>query len=250
MVDDTTRTAIITGGGTGVGQAAALALSEAGWNIVVCGRRTELLENVVTRLSGEGLALQADVADPDSVDALFAATVEQFGRVDLLFNNAGSGTPPVPIDELPVEAWLQTVNVNLTGSWLCSRAAFAQMKRQDPAGGRIINNGSISAHVPRLFSSPYTSTKHAVTGLTRSLNLEGRAHGIAVGQIDIGNAETPMTARMPLGAPQADGSVKAEPVMDVAHIGAAIVYMASLTPDANVPFMTVMANEMPFMGRG
>lgn len=244
------QTAIVTGGGSGVGQAVALALSAEGWNVVVCGRRAEPLDGVVALMDGNGLSVVTDVGDPEEVDALFAATVAEFGRVDLLFNNAGSGTPPVPIDELPVEAWLQTVRVNLTGSWLCARAAFAQMKQQVPSGGRVINNGSISAHVPRPFSSPYTSTKHAITGLTRSLSLEGRDSGITVGQIDIGNAETPMTARMPLGMPQPDGSVRPEPVMDVAHVANAVVYMAGLTPDANVPFMTVMANEMPFMGRG
>ena len=196
------------------------------------------------------LAVVADVAIPEEVDRLFAAVADRFGRVDLLFNNAGSGSRPVPVDELPVEDWLRVVGVNLTGSWLCARAAFAQMKRQRPQGGRIINNGSISAHTPRPYSSPYTATKHAVTGLTKALSLEGRSHGISVGQIDIGNARTPMTARMDVGVPQADGSVRAEPVMDVADVARAVRYMAELPPDANVLQMTVMANNMPFVGRG
>lgn len=244
------RVAVVTGGGTGIGEASALALSAGGWAVAVCGRRREPLEGVAGRCPHEALAVVADVAVPADVERLFAAVVDRFGRVDLLFNNAGAGTKPVPVDELPVEDWLRVVGANLTGSWLCARAAFAQMKRQRPSGGRIINNGSISAHAPRPYSSPYTATKHAITGLTRSLSLEGRPHGISVGQIDIGNARTPMTARMEVGVPQADGSVRPEPVMDVDDVARAVCYMAGLPPDANVLQMTVMANGMPFVGRG
>ena len=244
------RVALITGGGTGIGAASALELSAGGWAVVICGRRAALLEEVAARCAGEALAVTADVSRPAEVERLFDAVTERFGRVDLLFNNAGSGSKPVPVDELPVEDWLRVVGANLTGSWLCARAAFGRMKRQDPPGGRIINNGSISAHAPRPFSSPYTATKHAVTGLTKALSLEGRSHGISVGQIDVGNARTPMTARMEAGVPQADGSVRREPVMDVADVARAVRYMAELPFDANVLQMTVMANDMPFVGRG
>ena len=242
--------AVVTGGGTGIGAASALELSAGGWTVAVCGRRSGLLEGVVARCAGEALAVTADVSSPDDVERLFDAVTDRFGRVDLLFNNAGAGAGPVPVDELPVEDWLRVVGVNLTGSWLCARAAFARMKRQDPKGGRIINNGSISAHAPRPFSSPYTATKHAITGLTKALSLEGRPHGISVGQIDVGNALTPLTERMAAGVPQADGSVRPEPTMDVADVARAVRYMAELPPDANVLRMTVMANEMPFVGRG
>ncbi|MCE2525656.1 MAG: SDR family oxidoreductase [Acidimicrobiia bacterium] len=244
------RVAVVTGGGTGIGESSALELSAAGWSVAVCGRRPALLADVVARCEGEALAVTADVSLPEDVERLFAAIVDRFGRVDLLFNNAGAGSRPVPVDELPVEDWLRVVGANLTGSWLCARAAFAQMKRQDPPGGRIINNGSISAHAPRPFSSPYTATKHAITGLTKALSLEGRTHGICVGQIDIGNARTPMAARMEAGVPQADGSVRPEPLMDVVDVARAVRYMAELPPDANVLQMTVMANAMPFVGRG
>jgi len=244
------RVALVTGGGTGIGEASALELSAAGWAVAVCGRRVELLDDVVGRCAGEALPIVADVSLPDDVERLFGAVADRFGRLDLLFNNAGSGSAPVPIDELPVEDWLRVVGANLTGSWLCARAAFARMKSQDPPGGRIINNGSISAHAPRPYSSPYTATKHAVTGLTKALSLEGRPHGISVGQIDIGNARTPMAARMEAGVPQADGSVRPEPLMNVADVARAVRYMAELPPDANVLQMTVMANSMPFVGRG
>lgn len=244
------RVAVVTGGGTGIGAASALELSAAGWAVVVCGRRAPLLTEVAAQCAGEALAVTADVSLPDDVERLFAAVVDRFGRVDLLFNNAGAGSRPVPVDELPVEDWLRVVGANLTGSWLCARAAFAQMKRQSPPGGRIINNGSISAHAPRPYSSPYTATKHAITGLTKALSLEGRPHGVSVGQIDVGNARTPMTARMEAGVPQADGSVRPEPVMDVANVARAVRYMAELPPDANVLQMTVMANAMPLVGRG
>ena len=212
------RVAVVTGGGTGIGEASALELSAGGWAVAVCGRRPGPLDDVVGCCAGDALAVVADVSVPSEVEHLFAAVVDRFGRVDLLFNNAGAGSKPVPVDELPVEDWLRVVGANLTGSWLCARAAFAQMKRQSPPGGRIINNGSISAHTPRPYSSPYTATKHAITGLTKALSLEGRSHGISVGQIDVGNARTPMTARMEAGVPQADGSVRPEPVMDVADV--------------------------------
>ena len=245
-----TGVAVITGGGTGIGKASALELSAAGWQVVVCGRRREPLDEVMDQCPADALAVTADVSDPSAVDALFAAAVGRFGRVDLLFNNAGIGTRPVPVDELPVDDWLATVGVNLTGSWLCARAAFAQMKRQDPAGGRIINNGSVSAQTPRPNSSPYTATKHAITGLTKALSLEGRDHGITVGQIDVGNAESPLTTAMATGVPQADGTVRTEPVMDVSNVAKAVRYMAELPPDTNVLTMTVMANGMPLVGRG
>ncbi len=244
------RVAVVTGGGTGIGAASALELSAGDWSVAVCGRRGELLDELVGQCAGEALAVVADVSVAEDVDRLFAEVTGRFGRLDLLFNNAGAGSKPVPVDELPVEDWLRVVGVNLTGSWLCARAAFDQMKRQDPPGGRIINNGSISAHTPRPYSSPYTATKHAITGLTKALSLEGRPHGITVGQIDVGNARTPMTERMEAGVPQADGSVRSEPVMDVADVARAVRYMAELPPDANVLRMTVMANEMPFVGRG
>lgn len=242
--------AVITGGGTGVGKACTLALSAAGWKVAICGRRRELLDEVAQMCPGDALAVTADVSQPQQVDALFAAATDSFGRVDLLFNNAGMGTRPVPVDELPIEDWMAAVGVNLTGSWLCARAAFAQMKRQRPSGGRIINNGSVSAQTPRPHSSPYTATKHAITGLTKALSLEGRDHGITVGQIDIGNAESPLTAPMATGVPQADGSIRAEPLMDVDDVARAVLYMAELPPDTNVLTMTVMANGMPLVGRG
>ena len=249
MMNDN-RVAVVTGGGSGVGRAAAVALAGAGWSVVVAGRREGALAETVERIDGPALAVTADVADADDVDRLFAAAVERFGRVDLLFNNAGIGAAPVPIDELSVEDWRRVVDVNLTGSFLCARAAFAQMRAQDPPGGRIINNGSISATTPRPFSAPYTATKHAITGLTKSLSLDGRDVGISCGQIDIGNAATPMTDRMSEGVLQPDGSLRAEARMDVDDVGRAVVYMAGLPPEANVLTMTVMANAMPFVGRG
>lgn len=244
------RVAVITGGGSGVGRAAAVALADDGWSVVVAGRRSETLKETVGGLARPGLAVVADVSEPDDVEGLFDATVERFGRVDLLFNNAGIGAVPLPIDELSIEAWRRVLDVNLTGSFLCARAAFARMRAQDPAGGRIINNGSVSAATPRPYSAPYTATKHAITGLTKSLSLDGRDIGITCGQIDIGNAATPMTERMGEGVLQADGSTRVEARMDVADIGRAVVYMAGLPPEANVLTMTVMANAMPFVGRG
>jgi len=247
------RVAVITGGGSGIGRAAALALAQEDWHAVVAGRRTEALDqtvSVIEAAGGHGLAVQTDVADAVGVAALFDRVESEFGRVDLLFNNAGSGAPPIPMEELTVEQWQQVVNVNLTGSFLCAQRAVALMKHQEPGGGRIINNGSISAHTPRPFSAPYTATKHAITGLTKSIDLDGRGHGISCGQIDIGNAASALTARMSRGVPQPDGSVKAEPLMSVDHAAQAVVHMASLPPEANVLFMTVMASEMPFVGRG
>lgn len=245
------RIALVTGAGSGVGRAAALRLAAEGWSVALAGRRAEKLDETAAQAgAAEILAVPTDVGDPAEVEALFARVVERFGRLDLLFNNAGTGSPPVPVDELAVEDWFRVLRVNLTGAFLCARAAFGQMRRQSPGGGRIINNGSISAHTPRPFSAPYTTTKHAITGLTKSLGLDGRRFGIAVGQVDIGNAATPMTARMAQGVLQADGSTRAEPTMDVAHVASAVAYMASLPPGTNVPFLTVMATEMPWLGRG
>ena len=251
----TSKIAVITGGGTGVGRAAALGLAADGWSVVVAGRRPEPLDETVAAMAaagggGEGLAVVADVSKEEDVERLFAATVERFGRIDMLFNNAGRGGAPKPFDELTFDEWRKVVDLNLNGAFLCARAAMGQMKRQDPKGGRIINNGSISAHTPRPNSAAYTSTKHAMTGLTKSLALDGRPHGIACGQIDIGNAETPMTARMAEGVPQPDGSIRPEARMSADDVGRAVVYMANLPPEANVLFMTVMATEMPFVGRG
>ncbi len=251
-MSDGTKVAIVTGAGTGVGRAAALALLNAGYAVGLAGRTLATLQETAA-LSGAGeraLPIPTDVADPAAVSALFAATVERFGRLDVVFNNAGLSSPPVEMDELTVEQWRAVVDVNLTGVFLCTREAFRIMRTQDPQGGRIINNGSISAHVPRPYSAPYTSTKHAITGLTRSTSLDGRKYNIACSQIDIGNAETPMTERMSEGVPQADGSIRTEPKMDVAHVGDAVVHIASLPLDANVQFMTIMATAMPYIGRG
>ena len=242
--------AIVTGGGRGIGRATAAALSHAGWSVVVAGRTRSTLDEAVAGLPNEGLAVVTDVSDAAAVDDLFAATVERFGRIDLLFNNAGIAAPGVPVDELDVEAWDRLIAVNLTGSFLCARAAFRQMKAQDPVGGRIINNGSISATTPRPNSAPYTASKHAITGLTKSLNLDGRAHGIAVGQIDIGNAASEMVDQMAAGIVQANGTTLAEPTMAIEHAANAVVHMAGLPLDVNVLTMTVMANGMPFVGRG
>jgi NAD(P)-dependent dehydrogenase (short-subunit alcohol dehydrogenase family) len=250
------RVALITGGGTGVGRAAALALATDDWSIVVTGRRPDPLAETLDLAAAygladhDGLAVVGDVASEGDVANLFTQSVDRFGRVDLLFNNAGTGAPPKPFDELTLADWQRVVDVNLTGSFLCARAAMAQMKAQDPSGGRIINNGSISAETPRPNSAPYTATKHAITGLTKSLALDGRGHGISCGQLDIGNAATPMTEAMAKGVPQPDGSVRAEPRMPIDDVGRAISYMANLPPESNVLFMTVMATEMPFVGRG
>ncbi len=247
------KIAIVTGGGTGVGKAAALALAEDGWTVVVSGRRQEPLDTAVTEITALGataLPVRADAGDPEAVRNLFTTVKDRYGRLDLLFNNAGTNAPGIPLEDLSFEQWSTVVNVNLTGVFLCTQEAFRVMKDQTPRGGRIINNGSISAHVPRPNSAPYTATKHAVTGLTRSTSLDGRKYDIACGQIDIGNALTEMAARMTKGVPQADGSVKVEPVMDVANVGKTIAYMAALPPEANAQFVTVMATGMPFIGRG
>lgn len=249
------KTALVTGAGTGVGRAVALAFQKEGYNVVLAGRRLELLEETAAMaLAGGGamLALPADISKVDQVDALFDAVKKTFGRLDLLFNNAGMGAPALPMDELTAAQWQAVVDVNLTGSFLCAQRAMAMMKAQTPKGGRIINNGSISAHVPRPNSAPYTATKHAITGLTKSISLDGRAFDIVCSQIDIGNAVTPMTDRMVEGegVPQANGAMMVEPRMDVDHVASSAVYIASLPLDANVQFMTVMATKMPFIGRG
>jgi NAD(P)-dependent dehydrogenase (short-subunit alcohol dehydrogenase family) len=239
--------AVVTGAGSGIGRAAAQALLGAGWSVVAAGRREAPLRETIG--DGDGLAVPTDVTSSASVEALFSAAVERYGRVDLLFNNAGLGAPG-GVGELALEDWQRVVDTNLTGTFLCAQAAFRVMAAQAPRGGRIINNGSISAHTPRPFAIAYNATKHAVTGITKSISLEGRAFDIACGQIDVGNAATEMTERMSGGVPQADGSLQPEPTMDVANVARAIVYMASLPLDANVQSMTVMATKMPFVGRG
>jgi len=245
--------ALITGAGSGIGRASALALADAGWSLALAGRRLQRLEETgeAARAKGaEAVAIEADVRDAVAVERLFAEAETRFGRLDLLFNNAGTGAPPKPLEDLTPDEWRRVVDVNLTGAFLCTQGAFRLMKRQTPRGGRIINNGSISAHAPRPNSAPYTATKHAITGLTRSTSLDGRAFDIACGQIDIGNAATPLTARMAQGVPQADGRLAPEPLMDVDDVARAIVYMAGLPLTANVQFLTVMATAMPFIGRG
>ncbi len=247
------KIALVTGAGSGIGRAASLALLHAGHAVVLAGRRREALEQTAALAGADAarlVAVPADVSDPASVRALFEATRAAFGRLDVLFNNAGTGAPPVPLEDLTVDQWRRVVDVNLTGAFLCTQAAFRLMKEQSPRGGRIINNGSLSAHVPRPNSAPYTATKHAITGLTRSTALDGRKYDISCGQIDIGNADTEMTARMKQGVLQADGELAAEPTMDVDCVARAVVYMASLPLDANVLFLTVMATKMPFVGRG
>ncbi len=248
-----TKVALVTGAGSGIGKGAALALAKDGYAVVLAGRRKEMLDAVaaeVKTLGGRALVVPTDVGAPASVRALFAQTKETFGRLDVLFNNAGTGAPPVLLEDLTYEQWKTVVDANLTGVFLCTQEAFRIMKSQDPRGGRIINNGSISAHAPRPNSAPYTSTKHAVTGLTKSASLDGRKYDIAVGQIDVGNAETPLTGRMAKGVPQANGRIAPEPLMDVENVSRAVSYMASLPLDANVMFLTVMATKMPFVGRG
>jgi NAD(P)-dependent dehydrogenase (short-subunit alcohol dehydrogenase family) len=247
------KIAIVTGAGSGIGRATALALLADGYSVVLAGRNREALDRTVADAgpaASRALAVPADVGDPASVAALFAATKAAFGRLDLLFNNAGTGAPAVPLEDLTVEQWRRVVDVNLSGTFFCTQAAFRLMKDQAPRGGRIINNGSISAHAPRPNSAPYTATKHAITGLTRSTALDGRKYDIACGQIDIGNAETEMTSRMKGGVLQASGETAVEPTMDVAHVARAVLYMASLPLDANILFLTVMATKMPFVGRG
>lgn len=251
-MDSNGKVAIVTGGGSGIGKSAALALLREGYRVAVAGRRAEALEGTVSEApSGSRvLAIPTDITDPSSVQGLFAKTKETFGRLDLLFNNAGTGAPLLPLEEIAFKQWTNVVNVNLTGSFLCTQEAFKIMKSQQPRGGRIINNGSISAHVPRPNSAPYTATKHAITGLTRSTSLDGRKYDIVCGQIDIGNTGTEMTKKMQKGVPQANGSTMVEPVMDVDNVACAVVYMASLPLDTNVQFITVMASKMPYIGRG
>jgi NAD(P)-dependent dehydrogenase (short-subunit alcohol dehydrogenase family) len=246
------KVALVTGAGTGIGKAVALALLREGYSVALVGRRVEPLNEVV-KASGAGsraLALPCDVSQPDAVRAAFDKAVEVFGRLDLLFNNAGVGAPSVPMEELTFEQWQNVVNINLTGSFLCAQQAIRLMKAQSPQGGRIINNGSISAHAPRPNSAPYTATKHAITGLTKSISLDCRHYDIACGQIDIGNAQTELAARMAKGVPQANGEIAIEPLMDVEHVADAVVHMAALPLATNVQFMTIMATKMPFVGRG
>ena len=245
-----TKVAVVTGAGTGIGKASALALAEAGYQVAFAGRRQEILDKALAEAGGRGIAVATDVTDPASVKALFAAVEAKWGRVDVLFNNAGTGAPAVPMDELPWEKWKAVVDANLNGSFLCAQAAMALMKRQKPHGGRIINNGSISAHAPRPNTAAYASTKHAITGLTKCISLDGRPFDIACGQIDIGNAATEMTERMAKGIVQASGQTMVEPRMDVQDVARAIVFMAGLSLDSNVQFMTIMATKMPFVGRG
>ncbi len=247
------RIALVTGAGSGIGRAAALALARDGWTVVLAGRRAEALAQVAAEAAAFGaqaLPAPTDITDPASVAALFAGIKERFGRLDLLFNNAGIGAPAIPLEELTFAQWQAVVQTNLTGAFLCTQEAFRIMKNQVPRGGRIINNGSISAHTPRPHSAPYTATKHAITGLTKSTALDGRPFDIACGQIDIGNAATEMTERMSRGVLQPDGRIMPEPTIDVDIVARAVVYMASLPLDANVLFMTVMATKMPFVGRG
>jgi NAD(P)-dependent dehydrogenase (short-subunit alcohol dehydrogenase family) len=257
MSDPHNRIALVTGAGSGIGKASAIRLVEDGWRVVFAGRRLEALREAIAAagdpfgdIDKRALAVPADMTQPDSVAALFDVVRARFGRLDLLFNNAGTGAPPLPLEELTVEQWRGVVDTNLTGVFLCIQQAFRIMKAQSPMGGRIINNGSISAYAPRPNSAPYTATKHAVSGLTRSASLDGRKHDIAVGQIDIGNAATDMTERMAQGVPQADGSMKIEDRMDVRHVAESVLHMANLPLSANVLFMNVMATKMPFVGRG
>jgi NAD(P)-dependent dehydrogenase (short-subunit alcohol dehydrogenase family) len=245
--------AVVTGAGSGIGRAVAVALMREGYGVALAGRRKDTLEATAEEGRGSGakcIIVPTNVGDAQSVKALFAAARESFGRLDLLFNNAGTGAPAIPMEDLSLEQWQTVVDTNLTGAFLCTQEAIRIMKAQTPRGGRIINNGSISAHAPRPNSVAYTATKHAITGLTKSTSLDGRKYDIACGQIDIGNAATPMTERMTKGVPQANGTVEVEPRMDVAHVASAVVYMASLPLDANVQFLTVMATKMPFVGRG
>ena len=247
------KVAVVTGAGSGIGKAVALTLLQDGYRVVLAGRRQDALDKSIAEAGEAGaraLAVSTDVANPESVRALFAKAKEKFGRLDVLFNNAGVGAPGVPMEDLTYEQWKNVVDINLTGSFLCAQEAIKVMKSQDPKGGRIINNGSISAHAPRPNSAPYTATKHAITGLTKSISLDGRKHDIACCQIDIGNALTELAARMANGVPQANGTVEVEPLRDVNHVANSVLYMASLPLEANVQFLTVMATKMPFVGRG
>jgi NAD(P)-dependent dehydrogenase (short-subunit alcohol dehydrogenase family) len=252
-MESASKIAIITGAGTGIGRAVTIELLRDSYAVALAGRRREPLEEVASaaaEFASRTLVIPTDVADPAAVSALFAKTKETFGRLDLLFNNAGVGAPPIPLEDLSFDQWKKVVDINLTGAFLCTQEAFRIMKAQTPRGGRIINNGSISAHSPRPNSAPYTSTKHAMTGLTKSTSLDGRKYDIACGQIDIGNAETPLTAAMKRGVPQPNGQTMVEPTFDPVHVAKAVLYMASLPLDANVQFMTIMATKMPLIGRG
>ena len=247
------KIALVTGAGSGIGRAVALGLLDDGWSVVLAGRRHEPLDTLSAQAQADGriaMAVPTDVTNPASVDALFAAIAQRFGRLDLVFNNAGVNAPAVPMDELPLDKWFSVLNTNVTGVYLCARAAFGLMRRQSPQGGRIINNGSISAHTPRPFTAPYTASKHAVTGLTKALALDGRAYNIVASQIDIGNALTELSERMTRGVLQADGSIAPEPMMDARHVADAVRHIARMPLTANVLNMTVMASAMPFVGRG
>ncbi len=244
------KTALVTGAGSGIGRASALALAKAGYKVAICGRREDALKETDAEAGGGLLMLPCDVTDPAAVEAMFVRIESDFGRLDVIFNNAGTNVPATNFGDLEWSAWKKVIDVNLNGMFLCAHGAYNLMRRQQPQGGRIINNGSISAHAPRPGSAPYTSSKHAVTGLTRTISLDGRQYDIACGQIDIGNAASHMTERMAAGVPQADGSIRPEPTMDVQHVADAIVHMASLPLDANVQFMTIMSTKMPFVGRG
>ena len=244
------KVAVVTGAGSGIGKAVALALAHAGYSVALAGRRAQPLNEVAAQAGSNALAVPTDVTDPDSVAALFTRTVDWFGRVDLLFNNAGTGAPPTPFEDLPFESWRSVVDTNLTGVFLCAQAAFRHMKTQQPRGGRIINNGSISASAPRPHTAAYAASKHGVSGLTKTISLEGRQYDIACGQIDIGNAATSLASAFSSGTLQADLSVKPEPTFDVKYVADAVLYMAGLPPEANVLFMTVMATKMPYTGRG
>ncbi len=244
------KVVLVTGAGSGIGKASTIAFSAKGYSVVLAGRRRERLEQVASACSNETLIVESDVADPESVASLFKTLKDQFARLDILFNNAGGGSPPRPFEEILFEEWQSVINVNLTGTFLCTQAAFGMMKEQTPMGGRIINNGSISAHVPRPLSAAYTASKHGVTGLTRSTSLDGRPYNIVCSQIDIGNALTDLTARMAEGVPQPDGTTRPEPTMDVQHVADAIVQMTEFPLETNVQFMTIMATKMPFIGRG
>ncbi|MGB7181368.1 MAG: SDR family oxidoreductase [Burkholderiaceae bacterium] len=253
MSSKTTKTAIVTGAGSGVGKAAAVALLADGWQVVLAGRRADPLAAVISQTGAgadQAIAVPTDVSDEAAVKSLFEATVKKFGRVDMLFNNAGINAPGIPLEELSVAQWRNVVDINLTGMFICTQAAFRVMKDQSPQGGRIINNGSISAWTPRPNSAPYTATKHGVLGLTKTASLDGRKYNIAVGQIDIGNAATEMAERMAQGVPQANGEIAVEPLMDVNHVGQAVRDMANLPLESNIQFMTIMATKMPFVGRG
>jgi NADP-dependent 3-hydroxy acid dehydrogenase YdfG len=249
---DTNKVAVVTGAGSGIGRASALALLEAGYCVALAGRRKDALDETVaiSKVAERALVVQTDVARPEQVASLFQNTLERFGRVDVLFNNAGANAPGIAFEDLTYEKWQTVVDVNLTGSFLCAQAAFRIMKDQDPRGGRIINNGSISAHAPRPDSAPYTATKHAITGLTKTLSLDGRKYDIACSQIDVGNAMTELASRMSRGVKQANGTVAVEAMMDVKRVAEAVAYMASLPLDTNIQFLTIMATKMPFVGRG